>query len=138
MDMSSAMQNINWAAVFVSALSVFIIGGLWYSPILFGKVWMKLNSFNDNDLKSGQGKIFGVSFILALIMAVNLALFLAAPGVDFGFGLTAGFLVGTGWVAASFGITYLFERKPLSLFFINAGYHVVSFIVIGGILGAWR
>ena len=138
MDMSTAMQNLNWLAIIVSAVSTFLIGGLWFSPVLFGKAWMELNGFKESDLQGGQGKIFGVSFILALVMAFNLAMFLAAPEVDFSFGLIAGFLTGFGWVAMAFGVTYLFERKPIKLFWINAGYHIVAFTVMGGILGAWK
>ena len=53
-------------------------------------------------------------------------------------GLTAGALAGIGWVAASFGITYLFERKSMKLFLVNAGYQAVTYIVMGGILGVWK
>jgi hypothetical protein len=50
----------------------------------------------------------------------------------------AGALVGLCWVGTSFGITYLFERKPFILFAINAGYHLVTFTVMGTILGLWH
>ena len=39
------------------------------------------------------------------------------------------------WVAASFGINYLFERRPLGLWLINGGYHTLQFTVFGLILG---
>ena len=45
---------------------------------------------------------------------------------------------GFGWVALSFGVTYLFERKPLSLFLIKAGYHGVALTLMGAILGVWH
>ena len=53
-------------------------------------------------------------------------------------GAMVGFMAGMFWVAASIGVTYLFERKPLSLFLINAGYHVVTYTLMGIILGAWK
>ena len=28
---------INWLAVFVAAIVIFVLGGLWYSPVLFAK-----------------------------------------------------------------------------------------------------
>ena len=40
-------------------------------------------------------------------------------------------------MAASFGINYLFERKSLKLFLINAGYHTLQFTLIGLILALW-
>jgi hypothetical protein len=47
------------------------------------------------------------------------------------FGFAAGFSAGLCWVAASFGINYLFERRSLKLFLINGGYHTLQFAIIG-------
>lgn len=132
------MSQINYLAVLVAALSSFVIGGIWYSPILFAKAWMVENGFTEESLKGGsQGMIFGGSFILALIMSFNLAAFLQGPP-DLAWGITAGALAGIGWVACSIGVTYLFERKSMKLFLINAGYHAVTFMIMGGILGIWK
>jgi hypothetical protein len=53
-------------------------------------------------------------------------------------GLFAGFMAGFTFVAAAFGISYLFEFRPIKLWLINAGYQVVVFSVMGAILGAWH
>jgi hypothetical protein len=135
MDMSIAA--INWLAVVVAAGLTFLIGGLWYSPMLFARRWMALNRLTDNDMNQGNsGAIFGLSFVFALIAAISLAMFLG-PGVDIGFGTLAGFLVGATWVATSLATTFLFERRPIGLLAIDAGYHVVTFSLMGAILGAW-
>jgi len=47
----------------------------------------------------------------------------------------AGFSAGLCWVGASYGINYLFERRPFSLWAINAGYHTLQFTLFGLILG---
>lgn len=138
MDTGTAVASLNWAAVAAAALSAFVIGGLWYSPMLFGKVWMRANRFTDEDLKRGnQALIFGASFLLALIAAVFLGMFIG-PQADTAFGATAGFMAALGWVATFVGIHYLFERKPFALFAVNAGYSIVALTVMGLILGAWR
>lgn len=132
------MSQINFLAVFVAALSSFLLGGLWYSPILFANAWMKENGFSEEDMKNASmGKIFGGSFVFALIISFNLAAFIG-PESDLAFGLFAGFAAGFGWVAMSFGITYLFERRSFKLFLINAGYQVVTYTIMGAILGVWR
>jgi hypothetical protein len=132
------MPTVNWLAVLVSALSTFLIGGLWYSPAVFGKAWMKENGFTEEGMKnSNMVKIFGLAFILGLIAAVNLAMFLGpTDGADMG--AFYGFLAGFGWVATFVGTHYLFERKSFKLFLINAGYSVVALTVMGAIIGAWR
>ncbi len=130
--------DINYWAVLVSALATFVIGSIWYSPILFANAWMKELGLT----KAGMGKvnmfkIFGISFLLMLIIAFNLAAFIG-PQSDLQFGLTAGALAGFGWVAAAMGINYLFERKSFRFWLINAGYMVVSFTLMGAIIGAWH
>lgn len=132
------MPEVNWLAVLVSALSVFLIGGLWYSPAVFGKAWMKENGFTEESMKgSNMAKIFGLAFVLGLISSINLAMFLG-PDTDATMGAFYGFLAGFGWVATFVGTHYLFERKSFKLFLINAGYSVVSLTVMGTIIGAWR
>jgi Protein of unknown function (DUF1761) len=133
------MPHINWLAVIVAAVSTFVLGGLWYSPFLFGRAWMAVNNLNEAELaKSNMGKIFGLSFFLALIMAANLAAFLAEPKTTAVWGATAGFLAGFGWVALSIATIALFERRSWKYMLINGGYITVSFVVMGLIIGAWR
>lgn len=132
------LSTINYFAVVVAALISFVIGGVWYSPLMFANAWMKENGFKEEDMKNANmGKIFGTSFLLALIISFNLAAFIGPQG-DLTFGLFAGFAAGFGWVAMSFGTVYLFERRSLKLFFINAGYQVVTYTIMGGILGIWK
>jgi hypothetical protein len=131
-------SNVNWLGALVAAISTFLVGGVWYSPILFARPWMEAMELTDADLKGGMGKIFGGSFALSLIAAVNLAFFLADGKPSITWGVTAGLLAGVGWVATSLGTTYLFGRRPLKLFLIDAGFHAVSFAVMGAILGVWK
>lgn len=130
--------NVNWLGAVVAASATFLIGGLWYSPVMFARPWMAANGLTEDDLKAGLGRVFGGAFALQLVGALNLAFFLAGGRPDVAWGMIAGALAGVGWVATSLGTTYLFERKPLRLFCINAGYHAVSFVVMGAILGAWK
>jgi hypothetical protein len=131
-------MQLNYWAILVSALSTFMIGGLWYSPAVFGKAWMTENGFKEEDMKnSNMVKIFGLSFLLALVAAINLAMFLG-PDTDAAMGAFYGFLAGFGWVATFIGTHYLFERKSFKLFLINAGYSIVSLTIIGLIIGIWK
>ena len=132
-------EGINFWAVLVAALANFLIGGLWYSPALLGKAWMRANGFSDEDLKKGSpAVIFGLSFLFCLIMAANLAAFLAGPETTLGFAIAAGGAAGLGWAALGLAVVALFERRPPSYMLINGGYLTVSFLAMGAILGAWR
>lgn len=127
--------SINWLAVLVATISTFVIGAIWYGP-LFGKAWMKENSFSEEDLKNANmGKIYGTAFVLELIMAINLAFFL--HGLPVAEGALYGFFTGFGWVAMAIGVNYLFSRNSVKLWFIDSFYFVVSFTLMGAILTAW-
>lgn len=132
-------EHINLLAVVAAAVSTFVIGGFWYSPLLFAKAWMRSNGFTEADLlRHSKARTFGGAAIFALIMALNLALFLADEKTDLAWGITAGGLAGLGWVATGLGTTALFENRSWTYIAINGGYHVVSFLVMGAILGGWR
>ncbi|HMM66047.1 MAG TPA: DUF1761 domain-containing protein [Dokdonella sp.] len=131
------MPEFNIWAVLVAAVSAFVLGGLWYSPILFGKPWQREAGVTDEQMQNANmAMIFGLGFVLSLVAALVFALFLG-PRPPVSLGLGAGFAAGLCWVGASFGINYLFERRSLKLFLINAGYHTVQFTVIGLILALW-
>lgn len=131
-------SQINILAILVAALSSFLLGGLWYSKALFGKGWMQETGISEDAAKNtNMLKLFGLAFLASLIIAFNLAMFLG-PESTLHTGLFYGFLAGFGWVAMAFGINDLFEQRSFKLYAINAGYHVVSFPLMGSIIGVWH
>jgi len=132
------MPEFNLLAVIAAALASFVLGGLWYSPALFARAWQREAGLTDEKLAgANMPMIFGLAFVLCLLASLVFAMFLG-PRPPMGLGLGAGFAAGLCWVAASFGINYLFERKSLKLFLINGGYHTLQFTLIGLILALWH
>lgn len=133
------MDKVNWLAVIAAAIATFGLGGLWYSPAVFGHAWMKANGLTPEDVNKGnKAKIFGLSFIFSLLMSANLAMFLAGPETTVAWGATAGLLAGLGWVALGLAIISLFEHRSWTYILVNGGYMTVAFVLMGLILGAWR
>ena len=132
------MPEVNWIAVALCAVSSLVIGGLWYSPVLFARQWQSAAGLSDEQAQGGNmAIIFGGAFVLSLLAAAVFAMFLG-PDMSVGAATAAGFAAGLCWVAASYGINYLFERRPLWLWLINGGYHVLQFTASGLILGLMR
>lgn len=130
--------NVNWLAVLVAGISAFVLGGVWYSPLFMGKAWMRENNFTLADVQQGnKAKIFGWAFLLSLVMAVNLAMFLEAPDMNLHKGVLYGSLTGV-WVFCGLAIVALFEHKSARYIFINGGYCLMALALMGAILGAWR
>jgi hypothetical protein len=133
------MENLtlNPWAILVAGVSAFVLGGAWYSPILFVKPWLAGAGLTEEEVRRGNpAKIFGLSFVLTLVMSANLAAFLSGPP-NLAWGLAAGALAGV-WVVGFLGILYLFEHRPLKLFLVNGGYCMLALVIMGGILGAWK
>ena len=132
-------MHINHLAVFVCAIANLAVGALWYSPALFYRAWQKETKLSDEDIKKASPtKMYGLGFVLALVISYNLAFFLGDDKTDWVWGTTAGFLAGFDWAAMVFTIIALFEQRSWRYILINGGYIVVYFTLIGFILGIWR
>jgi Protein of unknown function (DUF1761) len=130
-------SKINWLAVFVAPLLGFVIGGLWYGPLM-GKAWMRASGVTPEQAKnSNPAKTFPLVYVLNLIASASLAMFIG-PMADLQFGAMAGFLTGLTFVTVGLGVTYLFESRPMSLLAINGAYQTIFFTAMGALLGAWR
>ena len=59
-----------------------VLGGLWYSPVLFAKRWMRESGVTEEKARSANmGKTMGTAFVLALIGAAVFAMFLGPKPV---------------------------------------------------------
>ncbi|MEO6396391.1 MAG: DUF1761 domain-containing protein [Devosia sp.] len=131
------MPAVNWLAVIAAAISMFVIGGIWYGP-LFAKPWQRAAGLSDEQLKSANlPLIFGLAFVLSLLMAANLAFFVAGTTTLTDIVLQS-LAAGLGFASFGLGVVALFERRPLSYFAINGGYLTIAFAVMGLILGLWK
>lgn len=129
-------SQVNHLAVLAAALSAFVLGGLWYSPLLFGTRWSR-EAGVDMQKAGHPAKVFGGAFVMALVASYLMARLLgAAPSLHQG--LHLGLIVGIGFVATSFGINYLFAQRSLVMWLIDGGYHVGQFVLVGLILSLWH
>ena len=137
MGIAGHLSTVNWLAVVIATAAAFLLGAVWYSRALFGLKWMQEIGLTEDSMKQGNmARTFGTTFVLQFIAATALAVFLG-PNSNWLLGLHTGSLIGLLWIATAYGITYLFEQRTLRLFFINAGFYVVLYSIMGTILGAW-
>ena len=131
---------INMVAVLVCTIISLILGILWYSPVLFGKSWMKAVRLRQDDIKPKDAiKGYLTSLVTALIQSLVIAIIILNTGTrSLIQGLYIGTAVGAGIVATTIFTNDAYEDRPLILSLINAGYRLVYFIIIGAILGTWQ
>ncbi|MFM1885657.1 MAG: hypothetical protein RL026_814 [Pseudomonadota bacterium] len=130
------LQHLNWLAVLAATLSCFVIGGLWYSPLGFMKLWQRENG-GQQAAQASPLRVFGIAGACAFMAAVAYAV-LIPPAHHFPEALHQGLLTGFGIAAMGFGINYQFSNRSLTLLAIDGGFVTVMFAAYGVILGLWR
>ncbi len=134
--------QINYLAVGVAALATIFIGALWYSPLLFHKLWVNAHGYSEEKvehMRKAAGRAFMVSLPCYVVMAFVLAVIVSWAGASTVLqGAFLGFLVWIGFLA-TLGLTaHMFSEKRLSTYLIDAGYQLVYAVAMGVILAAWR
>lgn len=131
-------EHVNWIGAFVATLASFVVGAVWYSPLMFATPWRRALGTSEEELRSGNvGRIFGAAFLAMLVAAIGFSLLLGEAS-GWREGLHWGLIVGLLVVAPSLAVHNAFERRPFHYWVINAGYTSVTFAIYGLILGAWR
>ena len=132
-------SNLNWLAILAGGVAYFILGAIWYS-FLFKNAWIKFSGVNVNDPngKKGMAQIMIISLFLMIICSFGLALFLSKIGATSWLsGAKAGLIAGLCFSATGICISYLYEKRPLGLHLINAGYNIAGCVIAGIILSVW-
>jgi sterol desaturase/sphingolipid hydroxylase (fatty acid hydroxylase superfamily) len=140
--MNAYLSQLNLIAIIVATIFYFILGSLWYSPVLFGKTWTELQRIDPEKMEASKGRLpimLSVTFVLSFIICVAIALLTFKTGVDtFLGGIKMGLLCAAGFVFTTLGITFMFEGKPMKLFVIDAGYHATGILVAAILLAVWK
>ncbi len=141
-------MRVNYLAVLAAAVAAMIVGFIWYSPGVFGNLWLriigkdKLDKAELEEMQQESRLYFAVMFVATFIGASVLARFIVWLGAaTLGGGLRVGFWA---WLGFAFPLTVgeaLFSGKEAGLkwplFLVRVGHHLAGLLVMGAILGAW-
>ena len=136
-------MKIKYAAVSVATLVHFILGGLWYSPLLFANKFVQLKGWTPQQLAQmeaqGHAKELIVGFVSSLVLVYILAHFVQyTKATNAMAGIQTAFWLWLGFIATTNIATVLFELRPLGLYLINVSYQLVACALAGAILAVWR
>jgi len=131
--------GFNWLSVFVAAIVGYLLGAIWYSPLLFAKPWMKLQNLKEEDLKEGWGKAMIITFITTFLTAFVLEAVIATWHLTFwGHAFPISIMFGLFLYAGNQLSDFLYSRRPLKLFWITSMYRFVMILVMSIILILWQ
>ena len=134
------LDQLNYVGIIVASVVSFIVGFLWYSPFLFGNVWMKLNGVTKKDTekakKKGMTKMMLLAFIGTLVTASVLNILIIMSGVsEISTAISLSFILWLGFIVATTLLgSVLWDNKPWGLFLLNGAYWLVNVEIISIIL----
>lgn len=114
-----------------AALIYFILGALWYSPKVFGRMWMEGSGLKEADVNNcGIGVYIG-AFVNSFLVCFGLAVFLFLTNShSFLDAVVVAFFAWVGFVLTTHLSKLLWEKTPLSVFFINISHSLVGLLAI--------
>jgi hypothetical protein len=125
--------------IIAAAIIYFVVGFIWYSPKVFGKKWMDLSGVKCEEGCKGMYCSFLGAFILAIVIAAVLNHFVhTEPALTALEGAKVGLIAWLGFGATLPFSAVLWEKRPLSLYFIYAGCLLVSLVLMGALLAVWH
>jgi hypothetical protein len=130
-----SFSEVNYLQVLMASLVVIILGMFWYSPTLFGNIWVKLQGKTMEEISTPSTQMYIVAPLSALVSTWIIALLLTIPDeICMTTALTISILVGL-FTSAKIAMNHMFESRPLEYYFITVGYHLTCCVVTGVILG---
>ena len=130
------LSQVHVIAVITAAAANMVAGSVWYG--VFAKPWMKLTG-TKGDMRKDAALGYVIAAICSLVIAYVLAQVIISFTIDTVWGgVGIGALAWVGFVGTTFAASYAFEKRPLALWSINAGYPLASFMIMGAILAGWQ
>ena len=141
--MMQSILSLNYLAVLVTAVAGFLLGWLWYSPVLFVKPWLAEMKITEEQMKGaaakGMAKFLAAGFLCTLLSTFGLAVLIKShQSPHWLLGAQFGLLVGACVVGARMLNGGLWEQRSLKLSAINVGHEMALFTLQGAILAVWN
>ena len=132
------MIEVTFFPVLAAGIVSAVIGFVWYHPRVFGSAWMRMSNITPEMVERGKKRmpLFAfLAFLASMLAAYVMNYFGIAWGVyDWIGAIELGIWSWIGFVAPAMLGQVLWEQKPFSLYLINAGYWLVSFVAMAIVL----
>ena len=132
------LDSINWLAIIVCVIAAMVSGFIWYHPKVFFPAWWA-GLGKSGDPGNPDPMIWVFTILAALVQAVFVSFMLNnMESTTAASGMATAFMLWLGFVAPTNLANKLFAGHGFKVWAIEAGNHLVNFLLFGAILGAWR
>lgn len=129
--------KVSLIALFLGTLINVVLGALWYSPLLFARLWMKEAKVTMADIQSddsNMAKVYGITALTALITSYMVGFLLKNLGLEgYGQGLVFVLVLWLGSHLPTIVKRWGFEKNSMALGLINHGYDFVVYLLLTGL-----
>ena len=133
------LQNLNYFAIVLAAITANVISALWFGPYMFGSIWAPLVAKNQASVSGVPRAVpLVVSILTSLVVAFLLAILVGQMGGGPNNGLVVGAIAGVGIFAMSGAPHAVFSNRPPLIFILEASQTSASMVAMGVILGCWE
>ena len=125
---------IPFIPVLASAIVMYAIGLVWYSPILFGNMWKRLSGVDTTTKLVGRKAYatLGLGLVSSVVSAYVLGIVINNSVIlSLHQGLLIGFWMWFGFVVPVFLSQYLWStnKRPITAYLIDVGQLLVAFVI---------
>jgi hypothetical protein len=138
-------STVNWLAVIVCVIVSMISGSIWYNPRTLFPIWWKgIGKTGEPGMQGNMGMTWGLTILSSFVQAVAMSFMVDAMGslmtggVSAATGAMTGFMLWFGFIAPTYLVNKLFAGHGLQVWAIEAGNHLLNFVLFGAILGGWQ
>ena len=141
--MRNIIPHLNYLHVLVVTVAGFLLGWIWYSPVLFVKPWIAEMKITPEQMKEAKAKgmagFFVKGFLFTFLSTFGLAALIAAHGSpNWKHGAAFGLFIGLFGPVMRMLNNGVWENRSLKLQAIVTGHEIVLYTLQGAILGAWH
>ena len=117
----------------IGAIAAFMLGFGWYT-FAFGKAWQAETGLSDEDAQKDMARTHGLAFLMIVLLSFGINYMINFHPIEqqtFTHGGFHGAQLAAMFALPAMAINYLYQRKSLKLFLIDAAY-VLAFMALSG------
>ena len=126
--------------ILIAAVAAFALGFGWYTA-LFGKAWQAETGITAEQAQSNIALTHGLAFLMMCILAYAISIYIGYHKLEdqtFTHGAFHGGQFALSYALPAIAIQYLYQKKSLKLYLIDASYVLAFMALEGGVLAALK
>jgi hypothetical protein len=126
---------MNYWLLLLAAVANFVLGALWYSPLLFGKQWIKAQGFSKAKEEALKKKPMAMPMVINFLTSILMVVVISFGIHIFGIGTMRGaiafaFAAWAGFMIPAVVNPVLWAGESVKVGAINAGFYLVGVIIV--------